>query len=106
MFEDEKLLKAILKEATDTGETITDEECKKRSKQKGLALELLKSSKHKSAINEVRTQYLYKHYVYPTDLAEAFEIIEHHARRHNKKPYRKPKASNTEMKRTKLYKGF
>ena len=88
-------MKLTQDKAIEDGEQITDEECIKRTKQKGLALELLKSCKYRSAINEVRTQYLYKNDVYPADLAEAFEIIEHHSRRQGGKSSRKTKGTSS-----------
>ena len=84
MFEDEDLLKEAKEEGKEKGEDLTLEECKQYAKNKCLAIEILKSSKHKQVIEEVRTQYVYKNNVYPSDAAEAFELLEHYAKKGRK----------------------
>ena len=80
-FEDPILIKSVKEEAEEAGEKITKEECAKRAKSRTIALEILKSSKYKGAIADVREQFLYRNNIYPKDITEAFELLEHQARR-------------------------
>ena len=50
-----------------------------------MALKLIKSSKWRGPIDDIRTQFWYKNDVYPNDLTEAFEILEHHAKKGGKR---------------------
>ena len=94
IFEDEVLMKEVKEESTKAGESITDEQCKLRTKNKCLALELAKSSKWGSVMQDIRTQYLYKNDIYPKDLTEAFELLEHHSKRFGKRQNRRNKPTN------------
>ena len=94
MFEDEVLMNSIKEDATNSGESIDDAECKRRVKNKCLALELVNSSKWRTVIEDIRTQFLYKNDIYPKDLTEAFELLEYHSKRHGKKQGKRSKSNS------------
>ena len=96
MFEEEALMEDITEDAKANGESIIKEECKERAKNKGAALELIKSSKWKVPLEDVRTQFLYKNDVYPNDLTEAFKLLEHYAKKGGKKSSKKNKQDGTD----------
>ena len=70
LFEDKILMEDTEREAKENGEKIDTDECKKRTKAKGAALEVIKSSKWRAPLEDIRTQLIYKNDVYPSDLAK------------------------------------
>ena len=77
---DQDLIKAEEKKDMDAGNAKkTEREYRKIVRNRAAALRALKSSRYKAVISDIRKKYLYKENVYPSNLAEAQELLNHYA---------------------------
>ena len=79
MVNENALINAAKTKDKADGVTIkTDEEYLRVMRDKALALRVLKTTKYKAVLKNIRKKYLYKEDVYPRDLTEVQELLNHY----------------------------
>ena len=78
-IDDTKLIEAAKKKDIDEGAKVkSDKEYRKAVRNKSAELRVLKSTRHKAVLRDIRKKYLYKEDVYPANLTKAQELLNHH----------------------------